>query len=149
MRRSDKVVKVKRSCITDKIVWVYIGSSDEGARKAYWRACKKEVRRVRQWNSRMEERKQRLMHIIAICNSGSTSSSSFKRLAPQQRKAARRIVSQCKSQPVQERDFYNHILEEAKWRNLRSNRWKENRIKLFRYGKTHTPCEYVPKKKQC
>ena len=144
MRRKDVVI-AKHSCITDRIVWTYFGSSEEGARKAYWRACKKEVRRIRQWKNRMEERRRRLMHILAICGGSSSSSSCMRNLTARQRKAARKIIALCNNQPVQDRAFYNHIIEEARQRNWRSGRWKENRVKMFRYGKTHVASEYKKK----
>lgn len=143
--KNHKVVIVKHSCITGRIVWVYFGKSEEAARKAYWRACKKEVRRVRNWGNHIAERRQQFMHLITMSNSSSSINSLMADLTPQQRKAARTIINMSKQPPAQDREFYDHIIEEARRRNFRSERWRENREKLFRYGKTHTKWEYQPK----
>lgn len=147
MKREKNIIVVKRSCLTGKIVWIYRGSSYEGARLAYWRACKHEVRRVRSWASRMAERRRQLMRLLTGSDSSSSSSILARKMTPEQRKAAREIIQMGKQPPPRDSAFYDHIVEEARRRNWRSNRWKDNREKMFRYGKTHTPCEYKSKKK--
>lgn len=137
-----KITIVKRSCINGKIVWVYHGVSQGAAHFAYWQACKKEVRRVRQWKNKMKERRRKLTHILTGGNSSSVSSSVMRTLSDRQRKAAYEMLRLCNKQPVQTGDFYDHIIEEARQRNWLSTRWKENREKLYRYGKTHTANEY-------
>lgn len=139
-----KVIVIKRSLLTGKIVWVYRGTSYEGARKAYWRACKKEVRRVRQWSQLMLKRKKSLLRLITHSDSSSVSSSTLRKMSPRQRKLAREIIKMAETPPPMCRDFYDHIMEEYRRRNWQSKRWRENREKLFRYGQTHVPSEYKP-----
>ena len=147
-KKDCKVVVLKRSCLTGRIVWAYRGDSEEGARKAYWRACKKEVRRVRNWMKRMANRRRQLLRIITHSDSSSVSSSMLKSMNPQQRAAARKIMQLAKREPPLDRAFYDHIVEEAKRRNWQSGRWKKAREKMIRYGQTHTVSEYQPKDKK-
>lgn len=147
-KKNAKVVVLKRSCLTGKIVWVYQGNSEEGARKAYWRACKKEVRRMRNWMQRMARRRRQLLRLITHSDSCSVSSSMLKSMNPQQRAAARKIIQLAKNEPPMDRAFYDHIIEEAKRRNWQSGRWKKAREKMIRYGQTHTASEYQPKDKK-
>lgn len=147
-QKNHIITFVKRSCITGNIVWVYRGKSQEGARKAYWRACKREVRRVRQWMSKMSERKHRLMQILAGGDSSSSYSAYIRdSMSSEQHKAVHEIAQMCKTQPPKYGEFYDHIIEEARRRNWQSERWKDNRVKMFRYGKFHTSGEYCPKNK--
>ena len=147
-KKNAKVVVLKRSCLTGKIVWVYQGNSEEGARKAYWRACKKEVRRMRNWMQRMARRRRQLLRLITHSDSCSVSSSMLKSMNPQQRAAARKIIQLAKNEPPMDRAFYDHIMEEAKRSNWQSGRWKKAREKMIRYGQTHTASEYQPKDKK-
>lgn len=147
-KKDCKVVVLKRSCLTGRIVWAYQGNSEEGARKAYWRACKKEVRRVRNWMQRMARRRRQLLRIITHSDSSSVSSSMLKSMNPQQREAARKIIQLAKKEPPMDRAFYDHIIEEAKRRNWQSGRWQEAREKMIRYGQTYTACEYQAKDKK-
>lgn len=144
-KKRKMITIVKHSCLTGKIVWVYRGRSSDGARIAYWRACRKEVRRVRQMMIREAERKKQLLRLLANDGSASSSFSIRADMSQEQRKAVREIVKLCKKQLSHGGEFYEHIIEEARRRNWQSNRWKSNREKLFRYGKTHTACDYIPK----
>ena len=146
-RKSKLVWHIVRSCITGKVVWIYHGHSMEGCRIAYWRACKKEIRRVRQWGQLMEERRKNIMHLLNHGDDSCSSSSLCERkdFTPEQRAAAREIVRISKQQPDPGLDFYEHIIEESKRRNERSARWRENRNRMVRYGQTHTKSEYKPK----
>ena len=146
-KQDSKVIIIKRSCLTGRIVWAYRGDSEEGARKAYWRACKKEVRRVRNWMKRMANRRRQLLRIITHGDSTSVSSSILKNMNPQQRAAARKIIQLAKNEPPLDRAFYDHIIEEAKRRNWQSARWADSRTKMIRYGQTYVKSEYKPKNK--
>ena len=133
-RKSKLIHVIKRSCITGKVVWIYHGHSHEGARWAYWQACKKEVKRVRQWAARMDERRRQLMRLLTGGDS-SSSGTVLDEMTPEQREAAKEILSLSKQEPPQDREFYDHIVEEARRRNWKSNRWSENRKKMIRFGK--------------
>ena len=147
-KQNGKVLIVKRSCLTDRIVWVYHGTSEEAARKAYWRACKKEVFRIRNWMNKMIRRRNRLLSIITHGDNSSASSSAFKLTPPEKRKSARKIIQLAKEEPQPDREFYDHIIEESRRRNWASDRWKDNRIKMIRYGQTHAASEYQAKGKK-
>lgn len=146
-KKDYKVVVLKRSCLTGRIVWAYRGDSEEGARKAYWRACKKEVWRVRNWMKKMSRRRRMLLRLVTHSDSSTVSSSIYKKMTPEQRKAARKIVKLANTEPQPDREFYNHIIEEAKRRNWQSARWAKNREKMIRYGQTHVKSEYKAKNK--
>ena len=147
-KKDCKVVVLKRSCLTGRIVWAYRGD-EEGARKAYWRACKKEVRRVRNWMKRMANRRRQLLRIITPRRQhfGEQLHAEEHESSSNGRQHAR-SYQLAKKEPPLDRAFYDHIIEEAKRRNWQSGRWKENREKMIRYGQTHTACEYQPKKKK-
>lgn len=146
-KRKKTVTIVKRSCITGKIIWVYRGASSNGAHVAYWRACKKEVRRVRQRKAIMNERRRRLMKLLAISDSSSTDSSIFGACrTPEQVKAIKSIIQMWKQEPSQDRNFYDHLIEEARRRNWFSERWRGNREKMIRYGQSFANGERKPTK---
>lgn len=145
--KREHIVTYVRSCLDNQIVWAYFGTSEEGARKAYWRATKEEVRRMRQWPQRMAERKRRLLHLLDGNGGCLNSGISRRTLTCVQRKAVKEIMQLVRNQPPKDTDFYGHILEEARLRNSQTSRWKEKREKLFRYGKYHTASDYVPTEK--
>ncbi len=146
-KQNGKVLIVKRSCLTGRIVWVYRGTSEEAARKAYWRACKKEIRRIRDWAKKMSRRRKLLLSIATHGDCDSVSSSVFSQMSSEKRKLARRIIQLAKDMPQPDREFYDHVVEEAKHRNWASGRWKANRAKMIRYGQTHIDSEYQAKVK--
>lgn len=135
---------VKRSCLTGEIVWVCRSTSRSAAYCAYWRTCKHEVTRIRHWMQRMEKRKRRLLGIIIHDDSSSASSAALREMTPAQRRAVNEVKRIIERQPSKHSDYYDHIIEEARRRNLQSERWKENREKMIRYGQTYTASEYKP-----
>lgn len=145
-KENGKVLVVKRSCLTGRIVWMYRGASEEAARKAYWRACKKEIRRVRDWAKKMSRRRRLLLSIVMHNDNSSVSSSAFNQMSCEKRKLARRVMQIAKDVPQPDREFYDHVIEEAKRRNWASDRWKTNRMRMVRYGQTHTEGEYQSKR---
>lgn len=131
-KRRHLVTIIKRSCITNKVVWIYRGASREAGRHAYWKACKKELEKVKQWAERMADRKRRLTLMLGSSDSSSSSgngSSGNKasgkgssanmfggELTDEQRKAARELVRMSKQEPPPDMEFYNHIVEERRRR---------------------------------
>lgn len=131
-RRRHLVTIIKRSCLTGKVVWIYRGASREAGRHAYWKACKKELEKVKQWAERMADRKRRLTLMLGSSDSSSSSgngSSGSKasgkgssgnmfggELTDEQRKAARELVRMSKQEPPPDMEFYNHIVEERRRR---------------------------------
>lgn len=144
-KQNGNVLIVKRSCLTGRIVWVYRGTSEDAARKAYWRACKKEIRHIRDWAKKMSRRRKILLSIVTHGDCNSVSSSVFNQMSSEKRRLARRIMQLAKDVPQPDREFYDHVVEEAKRRNWASDRWKVNRTKMVRYGQTHIESEYQAK----
>ena len=66
------VTVILRSCLTGRAVWIYQGPSREAMQKAYQRACKKEIERMRNWSERMAQRTahvgivQRLHSVVQV-----------------------------------------------------------------------------------
>lgn len=126
-KRRHLVTIIKRSCITNKVVWIYRGASREAGRHAYWKACKKELEKVKQWAERMADRKRRLTLMLGSSDSsslpgnkasgkGSSANMFGGELTDEQRKAARELVRMAKQEPPPDMEFYNHIVEERRRR---------------------------------
>lgn len=131
-RRRHLVTIIKRSCITNKVVWIYRGASRNAGRLAYWRACKKELEKMKQWAERMADRKRRLTMVLGMSESSlSGSKSSGNRsggeLTDEQRKAARELFRMSKQEPPPDMEFYNHIVEERRRRQQDKNIRREMR----------------------
>ena len=146
-RDNKKLLILKHSCLTGRVVWAYRCDTEEAARRAYYRACKKEVRRIRQWSAKMAERKRKRAMIFNGSNSSSSGINVNKYKDPAVRRLARQMCKLIKDQPPKDTTFYDHIVEEAKRRNWQSKRWVKERDQMIRYGKTHIKSEYQPKKK--
>ncbi len=116
---------IVRSCITGKVVWVYRGTPN-GQRMAYWRACRKEVRRVRMWMQRVNERRREITRFINSCMAALPLTHE---MTKEQREAARELQRIEKNEPPCHRDFYDHIMEETRRKNEASRRWRANRNK--------------------
>jgi len=133
MTKHRKLVTIiKRSCLTGKVVWIYRGASRNAGRHAYWKACKKELEKVKQWAERMAERKRRLTLMLGSSDSSSSSGNGTSgnkasgkgsagnmfggELTDEQRKAARELVRMAKQEPPPDMEFYNHIVEERRRR---------------------------------
>lgn len=135
-KHRELVTIIKRSCITGKVVWIYRGVSREAGRRAYYRACKQEIRRIRQWTARMTVRQLALMQVVGLGGSSSSSGSGiYEDMTPEQLAAVKEISKMGCQPPPLDREFYNHIVAEAQHSNKKSDRWKENRQKMIRYGK--------------
>lgn len=140
MKRKKDYIKIVRSCLTGKIVWVYIGSSENGARKAYWKACRHEIYRIRHWSEKMARRRRKLMSLAGYKGNAMTIPVS-KDMTPKQRAAIRELNKLIKAEPPKDTSFYDHIIAEVKRRNSRSARWVDTRQKLIRYGKCRRPSD--------
>lgn len=115
-KRRHLVTIIKRSCLTGKVVWIYRGASHNAGRHAYWKACKKELEKVKQWAERMAERKRRLTMMLGMTESSLAGNIFGGELTDEQRKAARELVKMGKQEPPPDMEFYNHIVEERRRR---------------------------------
>ena len=126
MKRKKLVTVICRSCLTGKAVWVYQGPSENAARIAYYRACRKEVERVRSWGKIVAQRCQNISRLLSNCMAELPINAE---LTPVQLAAARRLKEMSKQECPCYREFYDHILEESRRKNEASSRWRENRQK--------------------
>mgnify|MGYP003571272156 CR=1 FL=1 len=106
--KKRKVIVIRRSCLTGRVVWVYQGTSHEAARKAYWRACRKEVERVRKWE---EEVRRRQAHYAKLLADMLAELPIDATLSPEQQRAAKELQRQAQEQTECDREFYDHIME--------------------------------------
>ena len=113
MKRSSPVVVLRKSCITGKVIWVYIGPSKGAARAAYWRACQKEVERVRRWEEKMQRRKAVIRRILCDCTESLPIDAE---MTPEQKNAARKLQALEKKSPECYTEFYEHVMEERRRR---------------------------------
>lgn len=141
MKRKKDYIKIVRSCLTGNIVWVYFGSSERGARKAYWRACRHEIYRIRHWAEKMAKRRRRLMRVAGY-DGDSSSIPVSKSMTPKQRAAIRELNRIIKSEPPKDTAFYDHIIAEMKRYDSRSPLWRDTHQKLIRYGNTQRASDY-------
>ena len=119
-------IRIVRSCLTGKAVWIYQGSSVAGAKLAYWKACKKEVKRVRMWMQKVNERRRNLRRFISECTA---SLPLTVELTLEQKDSAHELQFIDKDNQSCHREFYDHIMEEARRYNESSARWKSVRNK--------------------
>lgn len=127
-KRRNLLTFVRRSCITGKIVWVYRGISHAAAMEAYKRARKKEIRRVRMWMQEVNKRRRGIGQFIAKCTESMPLTAE---MTPEQMEAARELQRMEKDEYPCHREFYEHIVEEARRRNEQSRRWRDHRNKWF------------------
>lgn len=121
--KSGNVLVICRSCLTGAAVWIYRGPSKDAERKAYRRACRREIERVRHWTSTMARRKA---NILQLLNDLTASVSITEGLSQQSRSAARRILSVAKEKTLCNSDFYNHIMEEQRRKGQKENKKNHN-----------------------
>lgn len=124
MKKKRIITIIRRSCLTGIPVWIYRGPSTEAARRAYRLACKKEVRRVRMWMQKVNERRRNLSRFVARLTASLPPESDLTQV---QRDALRMLRNMEKAEYVCHRDFYEHIMEETRRRNEASSRWRDRR----------------------
>lgn len=110
-RKEYPVTVIRKSCLTGKAVWIYRGPSHNAARIAYWRACKKEVERVRNWPETMARRKA---NILAFLSELTANLPPLAEMPPEKRAAARKMLALAEEQPDPGLAFYEHIMEERR-----------------------------------
>jgi len=108
MKRIQKVQVIVRSCLTGVAVWVYRGASEEAARIAYWRACQKELERVRQWPETVERRRAAIMRVLAEVTEGLPVTAE---MPPGKRRFAKCLLAQAERKLPAGGEFYDHIME--------------------------------------
>ena len=122
-RTQQRFTTIRRSCLTGNAVWIYQGSCKNGAQTAYWKACRAEMERVRNWTGTVARRVANIQRLLNDCLADVPINAS---LTQQQQDGVRRLQAIVRKNYTCHRDFYEHILEERRLR--RQNR--ELRIKM-------------------
>lgn len=115
MKKSRLVTIIQRSCLTGQAVWIYQGPSKVAARLAYWRACKRELERVRRWSEILAQRRRNIQRLLSYDSSSSTVLDAG--LSDEQLEAARQLLAIGKNETDGRSEFYNHIIEERRRRS--------------------------------
>lgn len=112
-KEKPAVTIIRRSCLTGVPVWVYRGPSVAAARQMYWRACKREIERVRNWPELMRKRRER---ILCQLDAVTAALPITHQLSDEQRQAVRALQAEARKEPERESEFYRHIMEERRRR---------------------------------
>lgn len=124
------VTIILKSCLTGKAVWIYRGPSRNAARLAYWRACRKEVERVRRWTEAAERRRANIMRILTELTAGMPA---IAELPPEKRQLAKQLLSLSEKKIPAGGAFYDHIMEEQRRRE------EDRRIRRQMRERENTP----------
>ena len=119
-RRPYKFRYICYSCVTGQPVWLYQGQSNEGMRKAYCRAAKKEQTRARWFQRRTERRTRRIQHLLDECLAAIPNRG---KLTKEQREAVRRLKVIIAEKQERYSAFYYHIQNARRRRDKKSRRW--------------------------
>lgn len=109
IRNSATKVFIRRSCITGKVVWIYIGPSEPSAVKAYCRARCSELKRFSKWAETVTYRMANVKRLLNDCMQHLPINAE---LTPQQQQAVRQLLSIAKQTLSGRSEFYEHIMEE-------------------------------------
>ena len=116
MKKNSLITIIQKSCLTGQAVWIYRGPYERSARLAYWRACKRELERVRQWGETLAKRRSNIQRLLS-CDS-SSSSVLDAGLTAEQIEAAKQLLAIGKRETDGKTEFYNHIIEERRRRSI-------------------------------
>lgn len=111
--RDGGVTALLRSCVNDRVVWIYHGTTRQAVRLAYWKVCRKEIERMRNWPATAAARMEPLERLLAVCTA---SMSGVTDPTPAQKEALRTLRTLCRRPPECDTDFYDHIVEERRRR---------------------------------
>ena len=112
-KKLHNITVILRSCLTGKVVWIYQGPSKDAARKAYKRACDRELERVRNWGQTAAARKGAILSLLARLTEPLSVTGP---MTPEQQAAARRIASIAEKGMPCHTEFYDHIVESRRRR---------------------------------
>lgn len=106
MKHKNLVTIIRKSCLTDKVVWIYRGPSEAAAKRAYYRARSKELERVRHWQ---EVTSRRRSNINALINYTLADLPITAVLTPEQKETLRQMQKICSQDIRCDTEFYDHI----------------------------------------
>lgn len=113
MKYKNPVTIIRRSCLTDKVVWIYRGPSEIAAKRAYYRARSKELERVRRWQEITDRRRSNINALINY----TLADLPITAVLTQEQKETLRQMQKISNQNIKcDTEFYDHIraLEEQK-----------------------------------
>ena len=122
--RTKDVTVIRYSDTTGRAVWLYQGSSKEGARKAYERVGNKEISRVRWWKNRI---KRRAARIKAFLEKLIDELPMMGGMTQKQRQAIRDIQRLADNPPPCDTGLYNHVRRERRKRKKRKEELQRRR----------------------
>ena len=108
-----KIIIMRRSCLTGKVVWLYTGPTRGAGRIAYYRACRAELRYAQRFSDAADRRRANIMRLLNECLAELPITETLTR---EQTEAARRLRALAEEQPAYQRDFLEHVVEERKRR---------------------------------
>lgn len=114
---------VRRSCTTGQALWMHRGTK-ESIRRAYYRACKREMTRVRWWGNRLKRRSQNLRKMLDELLFAQPI------LAPmtEQQRTAIRVLQKMEAEPVAcDTSFRSHIRTERRRREAHYEQIRQQR----------------------
>lgn len=112
-KNKKHITRIVRSCITGEPVWYYQGPSENAARIAYWRACKHEVERIRNFPAYAKKKVDAVRKLLSDCLSEIPITAE---LTPKQKAAVKYLKSVADEGPSCHMAFYEHIMEERRRR---------------------------------
>lgn len=107
-----RIYGYKRSCLTNRIVWVAFAPSYKGQWAAYKRACDREIERVEHWDEYVAERRAEVMALVNDIQAKYPPAT----MTPECKAVVRKLRAMAKKAPVCDMEFYNHIVEERRRR---------------------------------
>ena len=113
LRRNEKDIYVRRSCINGKVVWMARCKSRKAADVSYCRAVKAELQR-KSHLPRLD--KQRRHNILAMLNEYLDYIPITQALTPEQVAASKYIRALSAEEIATHSEFYDHIIEEKRRR---------------------------------
>ncbi len=106
MEQKHLVTIIRRSCVTDKVIWIYRGPSQIAAKRAYYRARCKEIERVRHW---AEATNRRRTNINDLINHFLAELPITAVLTDEQKETLCKIQNICNQDIMCDTEFYEHI----------------------------------------
>lgn len=108
------VIIIRRSCLTGKAVWLFRSKSRRAAASAYCLAKKMEYRQQKRWPDRVRQWQEWMLDAL---NDWLRGLPVTQELTAEQIRHVRAIQAIVKEDIPRDRDFYSHIITEARRRN--------------------------------
>ena len=122
--------EIRYSCITGAAIWLYLGTSKEACRRAYYRTARKEYNRRLQWPTRTRNRTCNITLLLHECMAALPI---FGTMTSVQRAAVKALQYQIDNPPLFCSPFLDHDLERRHQLRLAKRRqryWKDADFRL-------------------